>query len=42
MSEVAVGAFAAVINIELIRRDNNAKAMSVKIQMQNLMCALFQ
>ncbi|KAF6748146.1 hypothetical protein DFP72DRAFT_1174531 [Ephemerocybe angulata] len=39
---VAVGAFGAVIKIELLRRDNNAKAMSVKIQMQNLMCALFQ
>ncbi|KAJ2920857.1 hypothetical protein H1R20_g16237, partial [Candolleomyces eurysporus] len=39
---VAVGAFAAVIKIELIRRDNNGKAMSVKLQMQNLMCTLFQ
>ncbi|RXW12511.1 hypothetical protein EST38_g13340 [Candolleomyces aberdarensis] len=39
---VAVGAFAAVIKIELIRRDNNMKAMSVKLQMQNLMCTLYQ
>ncbi|KAJ3526594.1 hypothetical protein NMY22_g10101 [Coprinellus aureogranulatus] len=39
---VVVGAFGAVIKIELIRRDNNMKAMGVKIQMQNLMCALFQ
>ncbi|KAJ2916923.1 hypothetical protein MD484_g3503, partial [Candolleomyces efflorescens] len=39
---VAVGAFAAVIKIELIRRDNNAKAMGVKLQMQNLMCTLYQ
>ncbi|KAJ2935948.1 hypothetical protein H1R20_g1144, partial [Candolleomyces eurysporus] len=39
---VAVGAFAAVIKLELIRRDNNAKAMGVKLQMQNLMCTLYQ
>jgi len=40
--EVAIFAFHSVIRLDLARRDNNRKVLPVKLQMQNMMCAMFQ
>ncbi|KAF8970858.1 hypothetical protein BDZ97DRAFT_1407109 [Flammula alnicola] len=39
---IAVFAFAGVIGLDITRRDNNRKVLAVKLQMQNMMCAMFQ
>ncbi|KXN81068.1 hypothetical protein AN958_06141, partial [Leucoagaricus sp. SymC.cos] len=39
---VAVVAFKLVVTLDLTRRQNNQKVMAVKIQMQQMMCTLFQ
>ncbi|KAF9447894.1 hypothetical protein P691DRAFT_705890 [Macrolepiota fuliginosa MF-IS2] len=39
---VAVVAFKLVVTLDLTRRENNQKVMAVKIQMQQMMCTLFQ
>ena len=39
---VAIFAFHSVISLDLSRRDNNKKVMAVKLQMQNMMCTMFQ
>ncbi|KAG6845148.1 hypothetical protein H0H87_012944 [Tephrocybe sp. NHM501043] len=39
---VAVGAFALVISLDLTRRDNDRKALAVKVQMQELMKVFFE
>ncbi|KAF9443206.1 hypothetical protein P691DRAFT_779013 [Macrolepiota fuliginosa MF-IS2] len=39
---VAVVAFKLVVTLDMTRRENNQKIMAVKIQMQQMMCTLFQ
>ncbi|KAF8912079.1 hypothetical protein CPB84DRAFT_751308 [Gymnopilus junonius] len=39
---VAIFAFHSVISLDLSRRDNNKKVIAVKLQMQNMMCTMFQ
>lgn len=39
---VAVGAFALVITMDIARRDNDRKVLAVKVQMQDLMSAIFE
>ncbi|KDR73637.1 hypothetical protein GALMADRAFT_142100 [Galerina marginata CBS 339.88] len=39
---VAIFAFHSVISLDLTRRDNNRKVIAVKLQMQNMMCTMFQ
>ncbi|KAF9447847.1 hypothetical protein P691DRAFT_775829, partial [Macrolepiota fuliginosa MF-IS2] len=39
---VAVVAFKLVVSLDLTRRDNNRKVLAVKVQMQQMMCTLFQ
>lgn len=39
---MTVGAFALVLTMDLNRRDNDRKVLAVKVQMQELMAALFE
>ncbi|KAF4609988.1 hypothetical protein D9613_010358 [Agrocybe pediades] len=39
---VAIFAFHSVMRLDLARRDNNKKVLAVKLQMQNMMCTMFQ
>ncbi|KAF4610197.1 hypothetical protein D9613_010367 [Agrocybe pediades] len=39
---VAIFAFHSVMRLDLARRDNNKKILAVKLQMQNMMCTMFQ
>ncbi len=39
---VAVLAFELVISLDLTRRENNTKVRAVQVQMQQMMCTLFQ
>ncbi|KDR82341.1 hypothetical protein GALMADRAFT_237605 [Galerina marginata CBS 339.88] len=39
---VAIFAFHSVVSLELSRRENNKKIIAVNIQMQNMMCTMFQ
>ncbi|KAJ3573153.1 hypothetical protein NP233_g2617 [Leucocoprinus birnbaumii] len=39
---VAVVAFKLVVTLDLTRRGNNKKVLAVKVQMQQMMCTLFQ
>ncbi|KIM34875.1 hypothetical protein M413DRAFT_450024 [Hebeloma cylindrosporum] len=39
---IAIFAFHGVVSLDLTRRDNNRKVLAVKLQMQNMMCAMFQ
>jgi hypothetical protein len=39
---VAVVAFKLVVTLDMTRRSNNQKVMAVKVQMQQMMCTLFQ
>lgn len=39
---VAIFAFNGVIKLDLTRRDNNRKVLAVKLEMQNMMSAMFQ
>ncbi|KAH9480236.1 hypothetical protein JR316_0006834 [Psilocybe cubensis] len=39
---VAIFAFHSVISLDLTRRDNEKKVIVVKLQMQNMMCSMFQ
>jgi len=39
---VAIFAFHGIIKLDIARRDNNRKVLAVKLQMQNMMCAMFQ
>lgn len=39
---VLVFAFAGVISLDMARRGNNRKVLAVNLQMQNMMCAMFQ
>ncbi|KAF8912168.1 hypothetical protein CPB84DRAFT_1957799 [Gymnopilus junonius] len=39
---IAIFAFHSVISLDLTRRDNNRKVVAVKLQMQNMMCTMFQ
>jgi hypothetical protein len=38
----AVVAFHAVISLDLSRRDNDRKVIAIMLEMQNMMCAMFQ
>ncbi|KAF9562462.1 hypothetical protein CPC08DRAFT_376954 [Agrocybe pediades] len=39
---VAIFAFHSIISIEITRRENDKKVLAVKLQMQKMMCAMFQ
>ncbi|KAF9544345.1 hypothetical protein CPC08DRAFT_770067 [Agrocybe pediades] len=39
---VAIFVFHSVMRLDLARRDNNRKVLAVKLQMQNMMCTMFQ
>lgn len=39
---VAVVAFKLVVTLDLTRRENNAKVLALRVQMQDMMCVLFQ
>ncbi|KAF8149372.1 hypothetical protein B0H34DRAFT_733496 [Crassisporium funariophilum] len=39
---VAVVAFKLVVTLDLTRRENNKKVLAIRVQMQNMMCELFQ
>lgn len=39
---VAVVAFKLVVTLDLTRRENNKKVLAIKLEMQKMMCVLFQ
>ncbi|KAF4609963.1 hypothetical protein D9613_010377 [Agrocybe pediades] len=38
----AIFAFHSIMRLDLARRDNNNKVLAIKLQMQNMMCTMFQ